>query len=174
MSHRKRHLRPYVMRGASRPTAERATVMDPPDHRIEQPIPRKIPAPEMKLLLRKLATEPRLRAVDRCFLRWAVTPTDNIQAPGYASLILMKRSIPATAPLDDAESKIVDAAVRASPIWAASFVNLWYRSDLSTAEIATKLRIKKRQYVYEERDRVLFYYTGRLHEIGFSLRNEAD
>lgn len=174
MSQRKRQLRPYVMRGAPRVTEERATALDPPDHRVPQPVPRKIPAVEMKALLRELATEPRLRAADRCFLRWSVTPTDNIQAPGYASLILIKRSIPATAPLDDAESKIVDAAVRASPAWAALFVNLWYRSQLSTAEIAAELRIKHRQYVYAERDRVLFYYTGRLHEIGFSLINDPE
>lgn len=169
----KQKWRPYVMRGRPTVTEFRSSSVDPADQRVpEVPIP-SLPIEAVRSHRRETATDPRLRVVDRCFERWAITPSGDLAGVGFASIILVSSGHSGTAPLDDMESKIVDAAVRASPRWAQRFVHLWYRSGQSVAEIARDLAMKRREYVYTERDRVLCYYMGRLHEIGFSLANEA-
>lgn len=170
----RRRSRPYVMRGAPIPTAERATSVDPPDHRVHEPPPRKLSPKELKAIPIDWAVPPRLRVVDGCFVRWAATPVSDDGGTSIASLVLIRREGDSgPTPLDDAESKIVDAAVRASPVWAHRFVTMYYRRALSVAEIAVELAMKRREYVYAERDLVLYYYLGRLHEIGFSLASQA-
>lgn len=164
---RKSH--PYVMRGQPVPTAERATVLDKPDRRVPEVHVRKLSRTEVeRIRSREGATDPRLRAVDRCFERWAATPTES-GSPGLACVIVFRRDDVGAAPLDDVESKIVDAAVRTSPHWARNFVHLWYRSDSTVADIAKALRIKRREYVYDERKVVLSYYLGRLSEVAGQL-----
>lgn len=169
---RKRKSRPYLMGGSPRVTEPRATVLDAPDNRIPELHTRKLtPAELQKIPIR--AVPPFLRVVDNCFERWANTPLSDYAPPGYAHVILAKRSIPARAPLDDAESKIVDAAIRASPIWAYGFVYMCYRQGLTLPEIAKTLQMKRQEYVYTHRDLVLSYYLGRLHVIGLFLKAEA-
>jgi hypothetical protein len=171
---RKPKLRPYVMRGAPKVTEERATSVDPPDHRVPESRPRKMTPKELAAIPIDWAVPPRLRVVDRCFVRWAATPIADDGGTSIASLVLIRREGDSgPSPLDDAESKILDAAVRASPVWAHRFVMMYYRRGLSVPEIAVELAMKRREYVYAERDLVLYYYLGRLHEIGFSLASQA-
>jgi hypothetical protein len=163
---RKSH--PYVMRGAPAPTAQRATVLDKPDHRVPSLHVRALTIEEIHIITREAATDPRLRAIDRCFERWAATPGET-GSPGLAHVVVFRRDDGGAPPLDDLESKIVDTAVRTSPGWARTFVQLWYRSDCSVTEIATQLAIKRREYVYDERKVVLSYYLGRLSEVAGQL-----
>lgn len=151
------------MRGSPIVTAERPTVLDRPDHRVPEVRIPKLAAERVRMVTnREVATDPRLRAIDRCFERWARTPGDS-GGPELAQAILSGASdTSGPPPLDDLESKIVDAAVRESPRWARTFVHLWYRTDSSPTEIAKMLCIKHRQYVYHERQIVLGYYLGRL------------
>ena len=168
---RKRKWRSYVMRGRPVVTEPRPTVVDAPDKRIvETPVP-KLPIGAInKLLEREVKTDPRLRAVDRCFERWAATPMGDIGSPRMTHVILVNRAGDGgPVPLDDVESKIVDTAVRTSPGWARRFVQLWYRSDMSVTDIARELAIKRREYVYQERHIVLSYYYGRLSEATVQL-----
>jgi hypothetical protein len=161
---RNRKSRPYIMRGEPRVSEPRATILDPPDSRVT--VPRKPPLPIEKLRQlaeRETKTDVRLLAVDRCFERWAATPVGDIGIPRMTHVILIGRSGEGGhVPLDDLESKIVDTAVRTSPGWARRFVQLWYRSDMSVTDIARELAIKRREYVYKERDIVLSYFYGAL------------
>lgn len=166
----KRKLKPYLMHGAPTVTEDRPTSVDPPDKRVPEVRPRTLSPKELKDRPAAGETDPRLRVVERCFERWAATPIGDDGGTSIASLVLIRREGDSgPSPLDDAESKILDAAVRASPRWARRFVQMLYRQRLTFAEIAVELAMKRRQSVYEERDRVLCYYLGRLHEIGFSL-----
>lgn len=145
-------------------------MLDKPDHRVPEVRPRQLTPKELKDRPAEGAIDPRLRVVERCFERWAATPISDDGGTSIASLVLIRREGDSgPSPLDDAESKILDAAVRASPRWAHRFVQMFYRQGLTVPEIAKALAMKRRQSVYEERDRVLCYYLGRLHEIGFSL-----
>lgn len=168
---RKRKWRPYVMRGPAQPSEERATVLDLPDARLPEVAVRKLSPEQIRIINRATATDPRVQAADRCFLRWAATPYDSYGAPQLSYIILVNRGggTPSHVPLDDAESKIVDAVVRAAPYWAAGFVRMWYRSEMSIPQIAEELKVSRREYVYSERERVLFYFVGRLHEVGCSI-----
>lgn len=162
------------MRGAPIPTVERATSVDPPDRRVPEVRPRKLSPKDLAAIPIDWAVPPRLRVADRCFWRWASTPVADDGGTSIASIVLIRREGDCgPSPLDDAESKIIDAAVRASPVWAHRFVTLYYRRGLSAPEIAKALAMKRREYVYAERDQVLFYYLGRLHEIGFTLASQA-
>jgi hypothetical protein len=152
------------MRGAPIPTATRATVLDRPDHRVPEVRPRQLNPEEVRVLNREIATDPRLRAVDRCFERWAITPGVD-HWPGLVQPVLLHRASQSKpSPLDDAESKIVDAAVKTSPAWAKRFIYIWYRTDMSVAEIAQTLSMKRYEHVHGERHIVLGYYMGRLAE----------
>ncbi len=166
---RKRKSHPYLMRGQPKVTEPRTTVEDPPDRRVPEVPRRMLTTAQLRIFQGQSAIHPLLRPVDRCFERWAATPANDQGGPRIASIVIIGREATAAAPLDDAESKIVDCAIRASPLWASRFVQLWYRSELSVPAIADELKIKRRQGIYEERERVLFYYLGRLHEIGFGL-----
>lgn len=173
---RKRQFRPYIMRGAPQPTEARSTVLDPPDQRVT-PVPvRPLPIKELqRSITREAATDPRLRAVDRYFERWASTPTES-GGPGLAAVIWIHRAGGGNScapPLDDVESKIIDAVVRISPSWARTFVHLWYRSGHTVTEIAEMLKMKQRQSVYAERQIVLSYYFGRLTEAATQLELRA-
>jgi hypothetical protein len=165
---RKRKSHPYLMRGAPKVTEERATVLDPPDKRVPF-VPVRTLTPEQLAERRVAATDPRLRAVDRCFERWAATPSQTSE-PRLSHLILINRQGEGgPVPLDDLESKIVDTVVRTSPKWARNFVHLWYRTGHSVTDIARLLAIKRREYVYAERQVVLGYYLGRLSEAASQL-----
>lgn len=153
--------RPYLMRGTPTVTVDRSTSVDPPDRRVPEVRPRQL-SPE-EVADRVIATDPRLRAVDRCFQRWASTPTES-RGPALSHVVFVGSVQSGAVPLDDAESKIVDTAVRTSPKWARNFVHLWYRTDSTVTDIAKALRIKRREYVYDERNVVLSYYLGRLSE----------
>lgn len=167
---RKRKWRSYVMRGPAKPSEERATVLDAPDARIGEVPMSKLTPEQIRVINRATATDPRVQVADRCFLRWAATPYDSYGAPQLSYIILVNRSgTPSHVPLDDAESKIVDTVVRAAPYWAAGFVRMWYRSEMSVTQIAEQLKVSRREYVYAERERVLFYFVGRLHEVGCSI-----
>lgn len=169
----RRNSRPYLMRGGPLVTEERATSVDPPDKRVPEVRPQSLSVEQIRIISREVATDPRLRAVDRCFERWAVTPGD-INWPGLAQPVLMHCSPQSRpSPLDDAESKIVSTAVRLSPAWAQRFIALWYRSDLSLAQIATALSMKHRQDVHGERHLVLGYFLGRLSEASSQLHLKA-
>lgn len=151
------------MRGAPAITADRTTSVDPPDKRVPEVHPRKLDQQQIALINRVMETDPRLRAVDRCFFRWAATPSQS-GSPLLSHIILLRQHDGGAVPLDDAESKIVDMAVRTSPRWARNFIHLWYRTDSSVTEIAQALHIKRREYVYDERKVVLSYFLGRLSE----------
>lgn len=164
-------LRPYIMPGVRwpgsvrRPTAED----DPPDYRITQVRPRPLTLQEVRVLLRPGATDPRFRAADRWLQRWTVTRGSGEVLP-LAAVSAGSKSRPATLqPLDDLESRIIDLAIKDSPLWASSFVFLWYRTDCSVADIAKELKMKRRQSVYEERQIVLAYYLGVFRELGLQL-----
>lgn len=162
------------MRGAARPSVARPTVLDPPDGRMSpNPVP-KISAERLRSMPIEYVTDPRLRSVDRFFWRWAIThgassagPTLARSSPIFASA----HSMPT--PLDDAESRIVDTAVKSAPDWARKFVKAWYRAQLTVAQIQEELSIKRRQSVYEERELVLAYFLGRLVESGLSATSHA-
>jgi hypothetical protein len=166
---KKRASRPYLMRGPPKPMQPRPTSVDRADPRVPEVYPRKLTPTDLERVATRIgATDPRLRAIDRCFERWAATPTGS--APGIAQVDLIKREpVSKTVPLDDAESKLVDAVVRESPGWARNFVILWYKSDLQVAQIAEALKIKRREYVYDERRIVLSYFLGRLSEAQMSM-----
>ena len=170
----KKKWRPYVMRGRPTVTEFRQTAVDPPDQRVpEVPIPT-LPAEAVRNARRRTAIDPRLRAVDLCFEQWAVSPNSDLAGVGYAHVILVQHQRSGTPPLDDLQSKIIDAVVKASPRWAERFVHLWYRSGLNVTDIAKELEIKHRPSVYTELELVLGYYLGRLHEIGFTIKVEPD
>lgn len=175
MSRKRKEPRPYIMRGSPRPTVARPTVMDPPDKRLpDNPIPRMTPA-QLRGVESEYTTDPRLRAVERFFMRWAVTRGDGEHAPALArSAPLHLSSHDRPAPLDDAESRIVDLTVRTAPSWAKEFVKLWYRRALSIEEMQENLAIKRRAGVYEERRIVLAYFLGRLIGAGLSVTSRRD
>ena len=168
----RRKPKPYVMRGAPRPTAERTTSVDPPDKRVPEIPVRKLTPEELRVITRPGATDPRLRAVDRYLERWAVTRGKNL--PGAAQVRLLSGSSSACEPLHDREWLLVDGAVMNSPPWASRFVALWYRTEASAAQIAEILAIRRRQAVYEERSLVLAYFRGRLEQMGFHLPTFGD
>lgn len=167
-----REPKPYLMRGEARPTRARATIADPPDRRVEMPDVRLKPE-QLRAVARHGATDPRLRPVDRCFERWAVTHGDGPALPLLAESSLTVRTTPVP-PLPDRDSLVVDRAVKSAPRWAQAFVRLWYRSDATAQEIADLLHIKRRQAVYEERQLVLSYYLGRFAQMGLELPDWGD
>jgi hypothetical protein len=115
--------------------------------------------------------DPRLRAVHRCFERWAVTRgLDHGLLPLMARQRMLYVSSSARPPaLEDGEAKIVDAVYRSAPDWARHFVKLWYRAQATVAEIQEVLSIKRRASIYQEREAALFYFLGRLIEAGLPL-----
>lgn len=165
---RKPQWKPYLMRGPPVPSEERPTSVDKPDPRVPQIRPRKLNAEEIRIVNRVIATDPRLRAVDRCFERWARTPTES-RGPALSHVVFVGSVQSGAVPLDDAESKIVDTAVRTSPKWARNFVHMWYRTDLTIADIAKQLAMKRYEHVHAERHLVLGYYFGRLSESAAQL-----
>lgn len=175
MPRKPKQSRPYVMRGPARPTKARATVLDKPDTRMPpNPVP-KLTADQLKRLQGDDKTDPRLRGVNRWLMRWAVTHGDGEYLP------LMARSEPLFAsshdrlpPLDDEESKVVDAVYKSAPDWARKFVKLWYRKGLTAPEMQAELAIKRRQAIYDERSKVLFFFLGRLTGEGLSVNSRAD
>lgn len=156
------------MQGEARPTRRRPTIADPPDRRVEMPEVRLKPE-QLRAVARQGSTDPRLRPVDICFERWAVTHGDGVVLPLLAESSLGIRTSSNVLPLPDRDSLVVDRAVKSAPGWAQSFVRLWYRSDATAQEIADLLNIKRRQAVYEERQLVLAYYLGRFTQMGLSL-----
>jgi hypothetical protein len=164
----------YVMSGRqlgksySRPTAD-----NPPDHRVEVPVPRQLSTAELRAMTRPGATDPRLRPADRWLERWAATGNDVSAAIGplsFAAVTIVPRTLSAGAPpLDEREGLLVDGIVRASPSWAKTFAVLWYRSASTVEEIAESLKIRRRRAVYEERELVLAYYLGRFSEVGLQV-----
>lgn len=158
------------MGGVPRPSAARQTVLDPPDPRMPpNPVP-KLSAKRLGELQVEGITDPRLRAVSRCFMRWAVTHGDGETLPLMAKsepLYLSSHDRPP--PLEGADSVIVDAVYKSAPGWARHFVKLWFREQLNGPQVQARLSIKRLRAVYEERDLVLAYFLGRLVEAGVSL-----
>lgn len=165
---RKRQWKPYLMRGAPVQTQDRQTSVDPADPRVPEIRPRKLTEQEIQIVNRVIATDPRLRAVDRCFERWSRTPTDS-RGPSIAAVVFVASVQSGAVPLDDAESKIVDAAVRTAPKWARNFVVMWYKQGLTIAQIAKVLQMKRYEHVHAERHLVLGYFLGRLAESASQL-----
>lgn len=158
-----RKSRPFIMRGAPRITKERPTIADPPDRRVPEPPRVTVTVERLRAVGPHDRTDPRLRAVDLCLWRWAITPGGTSYGTGMAAVVLGKRTSQILdAPLDDAQSKIVDVAIRSSPEWARRFVNWWYRDRLWGHEIAEAMKAKSLSAIYDERERVLFYLSGRL------------
>lgn len=157
------------MRGEPSRTRPRSTVAQPPDRRVA-PVPDiRLKPEQLRAITRHGATDPRLRPVDRCFERWAVTHGDAPIFPTLAESSFAGRTTLRVPPLDDRDSLVVDRAVKSAPDWAQSFVRLWYRSDCTVQEMADFLHIKRRQAVYEERQLVLAYYLGRFSQMGLEL-----
>lgn len=171
MSRKRKQPRPYIMRGAARPSAARPTVLDPPDRRMAaNPEPNKLSVEQLARLASASITDPRLRAIDRCFQRWAITHGDREAVPGWAMLDLgVRTSSDKPLPLDDAESLIIDAAIRTAPAWAEKFIRLWYAAELSAQDMQIALKIGTRDAVYGERKIVLAYFLGRLVEAGIEF-----
>jgi hypothetical protein len=162
--------RPYVMRGPARPTARRPTIADPPDRRLQATPVHQIRPDELRIAVSRTRGDPRLRAVDRLFERWAVTKGDGAHFPLLArSEALYRSSSSRPPPLEDAESRVVDAVFRSAPSWARHFIKLWYRAQATAEEIQSVLAIKRRSSVYEERERVLFYFLGGIIQAGMQL-----
>lgn len=165
----KKQHRPYLMPGPPRRTKPSKTIADPPDRRVPE-VPVRLLAPDTLRKLPRDMVDPRLRSTDRWLLRWAITPGSGPKEPSLAQ----PRFVP-TIPeskftaLNDRESYMVDRAVKTSPIWARTFVLMWYRSERTPAEIAEALRMKRRQSLYEERALVLSYFLGRLAQMGFEM-----
>ena len=163
------------MRGPPAPTRERPTVDDPRDKRITPPFPRELSIAEVHAITRSGvgSIDPRLRPADRWLERWAATGSDLASVTAslsYGSSTLAPHSSPSTTvPLTDVESAVVDGIVRGSPPWARQFAILWYRSAWSVKDIATALKIKRRQGVYDERRLVLGYFLGRFTEAGLHV-----
>lgn len=164
--------KPYLMRGAPVPSKKRATSVDRPDGRVPEVRPRPLTPKDLRGRRSPFGTDPRVRAVDLQFIRWAAAPIGDIGYPGMAEVELRQEPEFGGVPLDNAETMIIDAAIKASPPWASRFVLMWYKQRLLPQEIADALAMKRREYVYDERERVLFYWFGRLTEIGFSLTVE--
>lgn len=167
-----RKSKPFLMRGEPRPSRRRPIVADEADPRVpEVRLKREqlLKPEQLRALTRQGTTDPRLRPVDRCFERWAVTHGDGPALPLLAESSLGVRTTLRIPPLADRDSLVVDRAVKSAPGWAATFVRLWYRSDATVAEIAEFLHIRRRQSVYDERTLVLSYYLGRLTQMGLVL-----
>jgi hypothetical protein len=169
--------KPFLDRGRKR-LPRRKTIADSPDRRVgEVEIPRLKPK-DLRARRSDYGTDPRVRAVDLQFTRWAGKPapttSEGGNCPGISQVVLRKEPEFGALALDDAESLILDSALKASPRWASEFVEMWYKRKLTTEEIAVKLEMKRREYVYDERERVLFYWFGRLTEIGFALTVEPE
>lgn len=169
--------RPFLMRGEPRATRRKPTTAEAPDQRVP-PVRLKreqlLKPEQLRALTRQGTTDPRLRPVDRCFERWAVTHGDGPMLPLLAESALSGRTTIPVLPLPDRDSLVVDRAVKNAPDWAQSFVKLWYRTDATVTEIAELLHIRRRQAVYEERQLVLSYYLGRLTQMGLKLPTLAD
>lgn len=151
------------MRGAPIPSKKRPTSIDKPDNRVPEVKPRQLSDEQIRAVNRVIATDPRLRAMERCFERWASTPTES-GSPGMSQVILLESPESGAVPLGDAESKIIDAAVRTAPKWARNFVIMWFRQRMTIAEIAEQLEMKRYEHVHAERHLVLGYFLGRLAE----------
>lgn len=152
------------------PNRPRPTIAEARDTRVPViPEDRRLRPEQLRAITRHGATDPRLRPVDRCFERWAVTHGDGPLLPMLAESQLGGRTTLRVLPLPDRDSLVVDRAVKSAPDWAQTFVRLWYRSDATVTEIANFLHIKRRQGVYEERQLVLGYYLGRLTQMGLEF-----
>jgi hypothetical protein len=167
---RKRNWRPYVMGGRPMVSEDRATVLDPADSRITEVRIATLPPSSIRRHSHRAGIDPRLRAVDLCFERWAATVGDGSVCPQLARPNLIHASIElGMIALDEHEAKLVDGVVRSSPPWASGFVRAWYRSEKSVKEIAEMLAIRNRQSVYQERILVLGYFLGCLISEGVKL-----
>lgn len=171
---RKRQWKPYLMRGAPIPSKARATSVDRPDERVPEIRPAPLTPSDLRSRRANVATDPRVRAAHLQFVRWAATPVGDIGWPGLQQVELRKEPEFAGLVLDAAEARIIDAAVKSAEPWASRFVNMWYKQRLTPQEIAVALSMKRREYVYTERDKVLFYWHGRFKEIGFNLAFTPD
>lgn len=169
---KKKQWRPYLDRGRRR-TSHRKTLADPPDRRVPEIVPARLKPTDVRARRSDVGTDPRVRAVDLQFTRWSATPApiggEGGNWPALSKVVLRKAPEFGGPVLDDAESIIIDSALKAAPLWASRFVLMWYKDKLTTQEIADQLSMKRREYVYAERDKVLFYWFGRLTEIGFTL-----
>lgn len=165
-----RSARPYVMRGAPRPTAPRQTSVDRPDSRIAPVHVPQLTPEQLHALERPGAIDPRLRSTDRCFQRWASTPGRGALLPQLARVCFGVSARASHAPaLNDREADLVDEAVRTADPPEQRFVVAWYRSGATATEIAQLLGMRRRQAVYEERRLVLSYFRGRLQGLGLRL-----
>lgn len=161
--------RPYLMPGRPQRTKPAKTIADPPDRRVPEVSKPPLTAAQLRKLPRD-TIDPRLRSTDRWLERWTITPGSGPKEPALAAPRFQPGSPESTATaLNDRESYMVDIAVRTAPVWARTFVQLWYRSDRTVPEIAVALRMKRRQSVYEEREFVLAYFLGRLAQMGFEM-----
>lgn len=175
MTRKKKQSRPYVMRGPTRPSARRPTVLDKADPRVpDQPVPKLSPA-RLRGIESDFQIDPRFRPVERCLMRWARGGADTPDGPGRATSVpLFSSQSDLASPLDDGEFRLVDAVIRSAPAWARQFVKLWYRRGAGVEEIQEELAIKRRQQVYEERAKVLSYFLGRLVGAGFEITSRRD
>src|SRR6185437_12591926 len=114
-----------------------------------------------------------LRATDRCFQRWAITPGGGLRWPGIAAVRIGSSAPEASPPaLREDESYLVDLAVKDSKHyrpWAHHFVLMWYRSERMASEIAEALKLKRPQDLVHERCKVLAYFHGKFDQMGLQI-----
>lgn len=163
----RRKSRPYIMRGAPVATAERATVVDRPDRRVEEVRLRKL-KPDQINVIRPARIDERLQSMDDIFTAWAATPGDGSVLPGLSRPNIFGNGSDSDI-LDEHQAKIVDRHLRQSPGWAGTFIRLWYRSGLSPTQVAHELSMKNRQSVYQERVLVLAFFLGRMDPNQFQI-----
>lgn len=150
-------LRPYVDRG--RPGElrydgeELLRVKDPP--RAKEIIVK------LEELRRHNTLDPRLQPTHRLFLRWAEGGGDGLPNPEADRRELHYD------PLPSVEEEWVTEVVKGSP-WETLFRKL-YRTSLDSKRLAEELNISRTQ-LYNDWRNALWYFRGRLEEVGFDVR----
>lgn len=175
MTRKKKQSTPYIMRGMARPTKRRPTVLDKPDERMPpNPVPKLTPR-QIGTMPLKGRLDPRVRGVDRVLERWAVTHGDGESLPLMARaepLYLSSQDRPN--PLDEAEARIVEAAVKSAPDWARRIVRLHYRKRLKHEDIQSELAINRPEYVSHLLHEARLFFLGMLRGMGLSVSSRTD
>lgn len=132
--------------------------------RVKDPPPAKEIILKLEEMRRHNTLQPALQPTHRLFLRWAEGGGDGLPNPGAERRELHYDPLPPT------EEEWVTEVVKGSP-WE-TFMRKFYRTTLDTKQLAEELFISRTQ-LYNDWKNALWYFRGRLEEVGFDVRAES-
>jgi len=118
---------------------------------------------QLQELRRHNTLQPELQPTNRIFLRWAEAGGDGLPNPAADRRELHYDMLPAD------EEEWVTEVVKGSP-WE-TLIRKWYRTTLDSKRLAEELCISRTQ-LYADWRCALWYFRGRLEEVGFDVHAE--